>query len=363
MSPTCVRRPCPRTRVACVTRAVIVAAMLTALLVPAAAPAKPVVVASKLDRPRGLAIAPDGTLYAALVGHGGKPCNDEGCFGATGRVVRIGADRKAHTIAGGLLSMRGLPDGFFSIGADQLALLPDGRLATAMTAEFQGDRGAPPGAIPRTLRGQVGHLIFVSPNGTKTIGPDIAAVERRDDPDGRGVVSNPYGVAAVGDAIYVSDSAGNDLLEVRGDQVSLVATFPKEGDDDPVPDALAAGPDGALYVGEYTGGSQRHGAARIWRVVPGQPPAVFAGGLTSISALAFGPDGSLYATELRLGDVVRIAPDGSRTHIAGLHDPGGIAVAADGRVYVSNWTVAGATPARKGPLKHRTGQVVLLSGP
>src|SRR3954471_521554 len=136
------------------TRAVILAATLTALLAPAAAPAKPVVIASKLDRPRRLAIAPDGTLYAALVGHGGKPCNDEGCFGATGRVVRIGADRKAHTVAGGLLSMRGLPDGFFSSGADQLAVLPDGRLATAMTAEFMGPSQTAPKQVPKSLRGQ-----------------------------------------------------------------------------------------------------------------------------------------------------------------------------------------------------------------
>ena len=343
-------------------RPCILAAAL-ALLAPATASAAPAVVASKLDRPRGLAVAPDGTLYAALVGHGGRPCNDEGCFGATGRVVRIGADHTARTVAGGLLSMRGLPDGFFSIGADQLAVLPDGRLVTAMTAEFQGDRPAPPSEIPRALRRQTGHLIFISPGGAKRIGPDIAAVERRDDPDHNGVVSNPYGVAALGDAIYVSDSAGNDLLEVRGDQVRLVATFPPVGEDDPVPDALAAGPDGALYVGEFTGGSQRRGAAKIWRVVPGSPPAVFATGLTSISALAFGPDGSLYATEFTPGDVVRIAPDGTRTRTGGLHYPGGIAVAPDGRVYVSNWTVASATPARKGPLKRRTGQVVLLSGP
>src|SRR4051812_35554338 len=335
-----------------------------AMLAPAAAAhARPTVVVDKLDRPRGLAVAPDGTLYAALVGRGGKPCNDEGCFGATGRLVRVGPDAKAHTLAGGLLSMRGLPDGFFSIGADQLAVLPDGRLATAMTAEFMGDRAAPPREVPKPLRGQVGHLILVSPGGAKQIGPDVSAIERREDPDKSGAVSNPYGIAALGDAIYVSDSAGNDLLEVRGDQVRVVATFPRNGEDDPVPDALAAGPDGALYVGEFTGGDQRRGAARIWRVVPGQPPAVFATGLTSISALAVGPDGSLYAAEFMPGDVVRIAPGGARTRLGGLHYPGGVAVAPDGTVYVSDWTVASATPARRGPLKGRTGQIVRLSAP
>src|SRR4051794_45851 len=225
------------------------AAAAIALLAPAPTHAAPTVVASWLDRPRGLAIAPSGALYATLVGHGGKPCNDEGCFGATGRIVRVGTTGKVATIAGGLLSMRGLPDGFFSIGADQLTVLPDGRLATAMTDEFQGPRAKPPKQIPKSLRGQAGHLIYVAKNGTRTIGPDLAAVERRDNPDGSTVVSNPYGVAVLGGTVYVSDSAGNDLLQVSGDQVSVVATFPKVGQDDPVPDALAAGPDGALYVG------------------------------------------------------------------------------------------------------------------
>src|SRR3954454_9737941 len=129
------------------TRAAL-AALAAALMLAPAAVAKPAVVVSKLDRPRGRAVAPDGTLYAALVGRGGKPCNDEGCFGATGRVVRVGANGRTHTVAGGLLSMRGLPDGFFSIGADQLAVLPDGRLATAMTAEFMGPSLRAPTQVP-----------------------------------------------------------------------------------------------------------------------------------------------------------------------------------------------------------------------
>jgi len=219
-----------------------VAASVAALLAPAAAYAAPKVVASKLDRPRGLAIGPNGALYAALVGHGGKPCNDEGCFGASGRIVRVSSKGSLTTIAGGLLSMRGLPDGTFSIGADQLALLPDGRLATAMTAEFQGASPKPPKQVPKSLRGQVGHLLFVSKNGKKTIGPDIAALERRDNPDGSTVVSNPYGVAVLGDTVYVSDSAGNDLLQVSGGQVSLVPTLANVATGDTWPPALSAGP-------------------------------------------------------------------------------------------------------------------------
>ena len=338
----------------------LVLAVVLALVGAAPAPAL-TVVADHLARPRGLAAAPDGTVYATLVGTGGARCGHGRCYGGSGRIVRL-APGGVQTVARGLLSVRDVPSGTFTLGADQLAVLPDGRLATAISAEFNEGEAAPIRFVPPSLRPQVGHLVFAGAGGALTAGPDIAAVEFAQDPDHRGTVSNPYGVAALGDAVYVSDSAANDLLEVRGDQVRLIATFPQSAGIDPVPDALAAGPDGALYVGEFTGGEQRRGTARIWRVVPGQAPRVFARGLTSISALAFGPDGSLYATEFRPGDVVRIAPGGRRTRLAAgkLHFPGGVAVTPGGAVYVSNWTTAGPRPQSRGELKGRTGQIVRL---
>jgi glucose/arabinose dehydrogenase len=271
--------------------------------------------------------------------------------------VRVGRDGAVKTVVSGLVSMRGTGDGFFSIGADQLDVLPDGRLVTAITAEFN-DRERPPAQVPRAVRAQPGRLVFAGLDGRKTLGPSISAIEYRDDPDQEGKVSNPYGVAVSGDAIYVSDSAANALLEVRGADVRTIAVFPHTADDQQsVPAALAAGPDGALYVGEYTGGGQKAFTSRIWRVVPGSEPVQFASGLTTVSALAFGPDGALYATELRPGRVVRIAPDGTHAVIArGLHYPGGIAVAADGAIFVSDWSVAGAT-ARDAYRRH-TGRIV-----
>lgn len=328
-----------------------------------AADAAVTVVADHLARPRGLAIAPDGTLYATVLGDGGRRCNQEGCFGASGRVVRVGRDGRLSTVASGLLTMRGRPDGFFSIGADQLTVLPDGRLATVVTAEFNRINNIP-AAVPRPLRPQVGHLVLFAPGGGKQIGANIADAEYRLDPDGMGKVSNPYGIAVLGGVIYVSDSAGNDLLVVDGPDVGVLTTFGQVAPGtDSVPDALATGPDGALYVGEFTGGAQPRGAAHIWRVVPGQPPTLFASGLTSVTSLAFGPDGSLYATEFAPGDVVRIAPDGTRTVLGAgaLHFPGGIAVTPDGAVFVTNWTVASSTPARKGELKGHTGQIVRIA--
>jgi len=260
--------------------------------------------------------------------------------------------------------MRGKPDGFFSLGADQLTVLADGRLVTVISAEFAGQSGRAPAAVPKSLRPQIGRLVFITPGGAEQLGANVAAVEYRENPDGEDTVSDPYGIAALGDAIYVSDAAANDLLEIRGSTVRVLATFPHtSADRQSVPDALAAGPDGALYVGEFTGGKQKAGTARIWRVVPGQAPTLFAGGLTSITALAFGPDGSLYATEFLPGDVVRIAPGGARTVLAKgqLHFPGGIVVAPDGAVFVTNWSVASAKPAKRGALKGRVGQIVRIA--
>src|SRR5262249_17924239 len=140
-------------------------AALALLIAPAPARAKITVIADHLSRPRGLTIAPDGTLYAALVGSGGPKCNFEGCFGATGSLVRVSRG-KVTTVAAGLVSMRGKPDGFFSIGADQLDVLPDGRLVTAITAEFT-DEGRSPGAVPRAVRSQPGRLVFAGLDGRK----------------------------------------------------------------------------------------------------------------------------------------------------------------------------------------------------
>jgi glucose/arabinose dehydrogenase len=115
----------------------------------------------------------------------------------------------------------------------------------------------------------------------------------------------------------------------------------------PVPTSVVVGPDGAYYVSELTGFPFPVGAARIYRVVPGSPPQVFASGFTNVTDLAFGPHGSLYVVEIakngllsgdETGALIRVGRDGSRKTVAseGLVAPTGVAVARDGTVYVSN---------------------------
>ncbi len=101
----------------------------------------------------------------------------------------------------------------------------------------------------------------------------------------------------------MADAAANDLLQVDADgTITTLAVFPSQMVDAPaelgmpegsqmpaesVPTTVALGPDGAYYVGELTGFPFPVGKARIWRVVPGQHPTVYATGFTNIISLAF----------------------------------------------------------------------------
>src|SRR4029450_4157633 len=99
-------------------------------------------------------------------------------------------------------------------------------------------------------------------------------------------------------------AGANLLVRVkRSGTVKVLAFFPVPADaqSDSVPTCVARGPDGALYVGELLGGFYSPGHARIWRVVPGHAPKVWATGLSTVQGCGFGHDGAFYATEFQTG--------------------------------------------------------------
>ena len=115
---------------------------------------------------------------------------------------------------------------------------------------------------------------------------------------------------------------------------------------DSVPTPVVLGRDGAFYVGELTGFPFPVGGARIYRVVPGHAPQIFADGFTNVIDIAFARDGSLLVLEIARssllsddehGALIRLNRDGSRTSliIADLIHPTAIAVRGDA-VYISN---------------------------
>ena len=115
-----------------------------------------------------------------------------------------------------------------------------------------------------------------------------------------------------------------------------------------MPTSVVRGPDGALYVGQLTGFPFLPGGARIYRVVPGHAPMIYAEGFTNIIGLAFAPNGTLYVLEISasglasgdppFGALFRVGRNGAKTQIQTsmpLFAPGGITMGPDGALYVT----------------------------
>jgi hypothetical protein len=346
------------------------------------------VVADHLGNPRGLAPAPNGGLYLAETGSGGGTCVPGGpggttCVGLTGSfdlVTRHGVQR----LVTGLISASG--EG--GVGAEGPVSVSAGP-GRSLYGQFglSSHEVPPAGVIPDGLRAaalaQLGHLVQASQSGALHDVSDVggqdwawtaahADLAPGDFPD-----ANPNAVLYSYGHRYVVDAGANTLTEVeRNGKAKILAFFPvpQGSQSDSVPTCVARGPDGALYVGELLGGFYAPGHARVWRVVPGHSPRVWASGLSTVQGCGFGADGAFYATEYQVGgldegptanpagDVVRIGPNGHRTHlgVGKLFFPSGFAAGSDGAVYVSNCSIAPASGM--GPQLCPTGGQVVRIG-
>lgn len=319
------------------------------------------VVAKGLNNPRGLAVAADGSVYVAEAGRAGSRCfkfpgegeeAEETCFGFSGAITRI-ADGHQERAYSGFISAGG-KDGSFTVGVDDVDVGEDGRVYAIMssggpeTEEMFGARAAR----------QSGKILRLTKGGYKATVGAVDQFEFAKNPDRGEIDSNPYSLAVAPDRTVVADAGGNSLLSVTpSGKVTLLAVF---GDRtfggkpvDPVPTSVALGPDGAFYVGELGGEGQPNGKSRVWRVVPGKKPTVYATGFTTIVGVDVGSDGSVYVVELLkkgfaafetgdfTGSLIRIAPNGTRRELAKgkLIAPGGVAVGPESEVYVTTNSV------------------------
>lgn len=358
--------------------AATLAAALAAALVPGitAADSTVTVVASGLNNPRGIALAPNGQIYVAEAGLGGSgPCVDgpegQACFGTTGAIARVWPGGVKRVVTG-LPSLAGT-DGSSAGGPHKISF--NGRGNLLLTIGLGGDPAAREqfGAAGARL----GTLVRVSLDSGKTRRlADLAGYEAANNPDqgdpGSEVDSNPYGILAVPGGVYSTDAGGNDLLFTdRAGRTHTVAVFHATMVDAPpflglppgtqipmqaVPTGVARGADGALYVSQLTGFPFPVGGSTIWRVRPGQAPEPFVTGFTNVVDIASDRAGNLYVVEIAkngllsvfaggqppFGRLVKVAPDGTQTVLLDGPDflaPGGVAVARDGSIYVTAGSV------------------------
>ncbi len=314
------------------------------------------VLATGLNNPRGVEVAPDGSVFVAQAGAAGKQCQGSGpneqCLGFTGSIDRIAGGTRTRYAAG--FFSGGSRDGSFSVGMDDVAISPGGTVYGIMSTP-----GPDPSKFGPEVAAQAGYVLRIG-HGTKTpVGANVGAYEFEHNPAKDNVDSDPYSVAWSPVGLAVADAAGNSLLLIRPDGgITVLATFLGQK---VAPGFVAQSVPttvvwhhGAFYVGELGGGGTPNGRSRIWKVVPGQKATVLATGFTAITGLAFGPDGSMYVSELAkaglaaleqggklTGALIRVWPDGRRTELAAgqLTAPAGVAVGNDGTVYVSDFSV------------------------
>ena len=336
----------------------VLAVLTAALAAPAGAGAftGPIVVKSGLNNPRGMNFGPDGSLFVAEAGRAGTRCTRDVCGGATGAIARLQGDRLERFFEG-LVSVgpRGGVDvtGPHDVGVATVS----GRVYVVI-----GDGGVRrPRGLATRLGRELGRLVRVNAlrPGSLEILAGLSAFEQANNPDRGARRSDPSGVAIDGMQRWVADASANTLLLESDGQVSLGGVFPRAS----VPTAVRMGPDGALYVGEFAP------SANVWRMVPGQQPAVFARGFSRITGLSFGPDGSLFVAEYGRssggrtprGAIVRLPPGGGARETIGrgkLRFPGGVAVRSDGVIFVSNYSIRPGRRVARGPFPNRTGQIV-----
>lgn len=322
-------------------------------------------IATGLSNPRGLDFAANGELYVAENGRGGAgPCIPSPaapppamrCYGETGAIARIDSHAPSGftRVVTGLPSMA-LPNGTAEGGPADISF--HGMIAF-VTMGIGGDPQTVRAALPPG--GQLfGTMLRVRPNGRWEVFSDVAAHEVQFNPYGGPIDTNPYGLAALPGRRVVADAGANALIEVRNHgrtRTLAVLAAVQPNNRDPVPTAVAEGPDGALYVSQLTGFPFFQGTSSVLRVASdGSSTEVYASGFTAAVDIAVDCNGALYVLEIASGHVgpfpppppnpglgagrlVRQCPGGAREVLLGnLTFPGGVALGPDGGVYLTNF--------------------------
>lgn len=275
-----------------------------------------------LNYPGGLVAGMDGSLFIA--------------DSRNNRVRRVGRDGIITTIAGG-----GAPPDDASIGdggpateavlsdPEGVALGADGSL---YIAEYFGQR------IRRVAPD--GIITTVAGNGTIGLGGGDGGAATAT------ALQYPIAVAVAADGtLFIAEYQGGRVRRVGPD--GTISTTMITGGGSSRPTAVAVASDGSLFVA----------AGGIRRMTPDGVVRTFsAGALSFPTGIAIGPEGSVFIVDQNARLIRQVAPSGTVTTVAGNGDPGpspdggpatgagispiygGVAIAPDGTLYISDYT-------------------------
>jgi hypothetical protein len=395
-------------RIATAAVAVLAASLAGTAAVPAVAKAatpgniQETVVQSGLNAPRHLVLTRAG-LIVTEAGTGGPagPSNcatgpsTEGagttqyCTGQTGEIFALSARGRVIPVLTGLPSV--IEENIQEVTGPSATAYGHGQEAVTID-DFLVTKDGGNSLLPQPFASAFGTLRLLSGGKTRVVNLAAFAAAHPQSSSSLGTIpgeapydSDPYDVLAYRGGWVVADAGANDLLYVSATgQVSMLARFPAVAEELPagvlgnpapitveaqaVPTSVAIGPDGALYVGLLRGIPSDPGTSYIYRVVPGHNPVIWARGLTSVTSIAFDRQGRLLATEFNTGGLlspptvagalVRISNKGQTVTtlpVPGLYQPTGLAVSADGTVYVSNYGDSTSVSSQPGEIVKITG--------
>ena len=297
---------------------------------PAGAPAEPIVVASGLTNPRGIAWDAAGVLYVAEAGDGGDSAG----------IVRI-EDGCPVPVVEGLRSMGVYARGAHT-GVADVAIL-DGQLYALVSA-----LGSPAG------------IYRVETDGGTTLLADLEAWHTANPTAHRPPDYAPGGIwqglAASGGTLWAVDANSGQIVTVA--PTGEIARAADLSAADPIPTGAAPAPAGGVYVALLTRAPYPDGTAKIVRVAPDGTVSDAWTGLTAATDVAVAPDGTLYATELATGNtpdafahpgtgriVRQTGPNTLEVIAAGLDYPVAGAFGPDGMLYVAGPALGGEAGA------------------